>query len=82
MGVIDLEDGINAHIESNNRVSDGMKNQIGGAREKKRPKTPVEGESQVGGIRSKSYYLDVVFIQFVLLLLLYGICVFVVPKLS
>jgi len=82
VGVIDLEDGINARIESNKRVSDGMKNQIGGVREKKKPKTPVEGESQVGGIRSKSYYLDVVFIQVVLLLLLYGICVFVVPRLT
>lgn len=77
-----MEDGINARIESNNRVSDGMKNQTGGVREKKRAITPVEGESHVGGLRSKSYYLDVIFVQAVLLLLLYGICVFVVPKLS
>ncbi|AKB18983.1 MULTISPECIES: hypothetical protein [unclassified Methanosarcina] len=77
-----MEDGINTRIERNNHVSDGIKNQIGGVQEKNKPKTPVGGESQMSGIRSKSYYLDVIFVQFVLLLLLYGICVFVVPKLS
>ncbi|HII01428.1 TPA: hypothetical protein HA351_07205 [Methanosarcinaceae archaeon] len=61
---------------------EGMKSQVVANKDKKRMKTQVEGDSQVNGSQSKSYYPDVVFIQVVLLLLLYGVCVFVVPKLS
>jgi len=68
--------------EGGNRMGEGMKSQVVANKDKKRMKTQVEGDSQVNGSQSKSYYLDVVFIQVVLLLLLYGVCVFVVPKLS
>lgn len=68
--------------EGGNRMGEGMKSQVAANKDKKRMKTQVEGDSQVNGSQSKSYYLDVVFIQVVLLLLLYGVCVFVVPKLS
>ena len=39
------------------------------------------GEIEMGW-KDKSYYIDVIFIQLLLLLLLYGICAFVVPKIS
>ena len=68
--------------EGGNRMGEGMKSQVVANKDKKRMKTQVDGDSQVNGSQSKSYYLDVVFIQVVLLLLLYGVCVFVVPKLS
>lgn len=61
---------------------EGMKNQIGGQKEKKKAASPTEDGAQATGFRSKSYYLDVIFIQVVLLLLLYGVCVLVVPKLA
>ncbi len=63
-------------------MGEGMKSQVVANKDKKRMKTQVEGDSQVNGSQSKSYYLDVVFIQVLLLLLLYGVCVLVVPKLS
>ncbi|AKB24056.1 hypothetical protein MSMTP_0587 [Methanosarcina sp. MTP4] len=63
-------------------MGEGMKSQVAANKDKKRMKTQVEGDSQVSGSQSKSYYLDVVFIQVLLLLLLYGVCVLVVPKLS
>lgn len=67
-------------------MGEGMKSQVAGNKDKKR-KTQVEGDnlegdSQVSGVRSKAYYLDVVFIQLLLLLLLYGVCVLVVPRLT
>lgn len=68
--------------EGGNRMGEGMKSQVVANKDKKRMKTQVEGDSQVNGSQSKSYYLDVVFIQVLLLLLLYGVCVLVVPKLS
>lgn len=58
-----------------------MKDQIGN-KEKKRPASQGEGENQAKGIGSKAYYLDVIFIQILLLLLLYGVAVLVVPKLT
>lgn len=63
-------------------MGEGMKNQIGGRKEKRNVASPTEEDTQATGVRSKSYYLDVIFIQVVLLLLLYGVCVLVVPKLS
>lgn len=59
-----------------------MKSQIGDNNAKKRKQDPANGEDRPKGLRSKGYYLDVIFIQLLLLLLLYGVAVFVVPKLS
>ncbi|RXA19600.1 hypothetical protein EQO05_08335 [Methanosarcina sp. MSH10X1] len=65
-------------MEKSKRISEGMKAQIGTRR--KRGSNSGD-DSQGRGIMSRSYYLDVIFIQIVLLLLLYGVCVFVVPTL-
>jgi hypothetical protein len=75
-----LEEEMNAQMEKDKRVIEGMKSQIGITR-KKESKSSFEDEYQVKGIMSRSYYLDVIFVQIVLLLLLYGVCVLVVPKL-
>lgn len=77
-----MVDDINAQIEKSIRLSEGMKSQIGATRMKKRSNNLSEDESLGGGIRSRLYYLDVIFVQIVLLLLLYGVCVFAVPKLA
>ncbi len=68
--------------EGGNRMGEGMKSQVVANKDQKRVKTQGEGNSQVNGSQSKSYYLDVVFIQLLLLLLLYGVCVLVVPRLN
>ena len=44
-------------------------------------KPPLAGDDRPTGLRSKGYYY-VFFIQFLLLLLLCGVTIFVVPKLS
>jgi len=75
-----LEEEINAQLEKNQRISEGMKSQIGITR-RRGSKNVLEDEYQVKGGRAKSYYLDVIFVQIVLLMLLYGVCVLVVPKL-
>ncbi|WP_440956620.1 hypothetical protein ACSAZK_06860 [Methanosarcina sp. Mfa9] len=77
-----MNEGLENQITEGDQVAEGMKSQIGGNQKKRRKKTEVETDNEVTGIRSKSYYLDVIFIQIVLLLLLYGVCVLVVPKLS
>lgn len=59
-----------------------MKSQIGGNQKKKEKDIQVDEDNKPKGLRSKAYYLDVIFIQLLLLLLLYGVAVFVVPKLS
>jgi len=58
-----------------------MKSQIGD-NNKKRKQDPVNEGDRPKGLKSKSYYLDVIFIQLLLLLLLYGVAKFVVPMLS
>lgn len=63
-------------------MTEGMKYQIGDNKAKKIKQDPVIGDDRPTGLGSKGYYLDVFFIQFLLLLLLYGVAVFVVPKLS
>jgi len=75
-----LEEGINAQMEMNKRISEGMKSQIGNIRKKRGYGNGSEVDSQGVGARSE-FYLDVIFVQIVLLLLLYGVCVLVVPKL-
>jgi hypothetical protein len=75
-----LEEEMNAQMEKDKRVIEGMKSQIGITR-KRGSKSSSEDEYQVKGVRAKSYYLDVIFVQIVLLMLLYGVCVLVVPKL-
>lgn len=79
-GVTDLEEGINARMETNKRISEGMKRQIGNIRKRRGSNYGSEDDPMIGA-RSKSYYLDVIFVQIVLLMLLYGVCVLVVPKL-
>jgi len=59
-----------------------MKSQIGNSKVKSRKQDPVTEDDSPTGLKSKGYYLDVLFIQFVLLLLLYGVAKFVVPMLS
>ncbi len=59
-----------------------MKSQIGDNNAKKRKQDPDNGDNKSKGLKSKSYYLDVIFIQLLLLLLLYGVAKFVVPMLS
>jgi len=71
-----LEDGMNAQIELNKRISKGMKAQIGNIRKRRE----YDENSEDIGAKFKSY-LDVIFIQIVLLLLLYGVCILVVPTL-
>lgn len=71
-----MEEGINAHMEINKRISEGMKCQIGNIRKRRIP----DDNSEDLGAKFKSY-LDVIFIQIVLLMLLYGVCVLVVPTL-
>lgn len=71
-----MDEGINAQMEINKRISEGMKCQIGKIRKRRVP----DDNSEDLGARFKSY-LDVIFIQIVLLLLLYGVCVLVVPTL-
>ncbi len=61
---------------------DGMKSQIGDNSAKKRKQDPTNEDDRPNGMRTKGYYLDVIFIQFLLLLLLYGVAKFVVPMLS
>jgi hypothetical protein len=73
-----LEEEMNAQMEKDKRISEGMKSQIG-IRKKRGSNTG--DDSQGIGIMSRSYYLDVIFVQIVLLMLLYGVCVLVVPKL-
>jgi len=63
-------------------VTEGMKTQIGDNNAKKRTQDPDNGEDRQKGLKSKSYYLNVIFIQLLLLLLLYGVAKFVVPMLS
>lgn len=63
-------------------MMEGMKSQIGNNKVKTRKQDSITGDDRPTGLGSKGYYLDVLFIQFVLLLLLYGVAVFVVPKLS
>ncbi len=75
-----MEEETNVQVEKNKRISEGMKSQIGITR-KRGSKSSFEDEYQVKGVRAKSYYLDVIFVQIVLLMLLYGVCVLVVPKL-
>ena len=60
----------------------GIKSQIGDNSAKKRKQDPTNEDDRPTGLGSKGYYLDVFFIQFLLLLLLCGVPVFVVPKLS
>lgn len=71
-----MEEEVNAQIEKNKRISEGIKAQIGNIRKKR----VYDNDSEDLGARFKSYF-DVIFIQIVLLLLLYGVCVLVVPKL-
>lgn len=71
-----MEEGINAQMELNKRISEGMKSQIGNIRKRR----VYDDDSEDIGAKFKSY-LDVIFIQIVLLLLLYGVCILVVPTL-
>lgn len=75
-----ITEGINAQMEINKRISEGMKAQIGNIR--RRRVNGSEDDSEETGAKSRSYYLDVIFVQIVLLMLLYGVCVLVVPKLA
>jgi len=59
-----------------------MKSQIGDNNAKKRKQDPDNEGDSPKGLKSKGYYLDVIFIQLLLLLLLYGVAKFVVPMLS
>jgi hypothetical protein len=59
-----------------------MKSQIGDNKAKKRKQDPDNEGDSPKGLKSKGYYLDVIFIQLLLLLLLYGVAKFVVPMLS
>lgn len=77
-----MNEGLENQITEDNQVAEGMKGQIGGNQKKKGRKNEGESDNEATGLGSKSYYLDVIFIQIVLLLLLYGVCVLVVPKLS
>ena len=71
-----MDEGINAQMEINKRISEGMKCQIGKIRKRRAPDETADDL----GSKLKSY-MDVIFIQIVLLLLLYGVCVLVVPTL-
>ncbi|WP_440946886.1 hypothetical protein ACSAZL_00900 [Methanosarcina sp. T3] len=62
-------------------MTEGMKSQIGDNNKKRKQDLVNEGD-RPKGLKSKSYYLDVIFIQLLLLLLLYGVAKFVVPMLS
>ena len=63
-------------------MTEGMKSQIGDNNAKKRKQDPANEGDSPKGLKSKGYYLDVIFIQLLLLLLLYGVAKFVVPMLS
>ncbi len=65
-----------AQTEQTKNISEGMKSQIGTTL-KYRFDSSADG-SQVRGVKSRSYYLDVIFAQIILLLLLYGISVVVI----
>lgn len=58
-----------------------MKSQIGN-NTKKIKRDQTNEEDRPNGMKAKSYYLDVIFIQLLLLLLLYGVAKFVVPMLN
>jgi hypothetical protein len=75
-----LEKVINAQIEQNKNISESMKSQIG-TTSRNRGFDNSTDNSQVKGIRSRAYYLDVIFVQIILLLLLYGVSVVVVHTL-
>ena len=63
-------------------MTEGMKSQIGDNKAKKIKQDPDNEGDSPKGLKSKGYYLDVIFIQLLLLLLLYGVAKFVVPMLS
>ncbi|HEY3361786.1 MAG TPA: hypothetical protein VGK06_08175 [Methanosarcina sp.] len=65
-----------AQTEQTKNISEGIKSQIGTTL-KNRANSSADG-SQLRGIKSRVYYLDVIFVQIILLLLLYGISVVVV----
>jgi len=75
-----LEEVINAHMEQNKKISEGIKSQIEPTHKNRGFDSP-EDNSQGRGIRSRAYYLDVIFVQIILLLLLYGVSVVVVHTL-
>jgi hypothetical protein len=75
-----LEEVINAQIEQNKNISESMKSQIG-TTSRNRGFDSSKDDSPMGGIRSRAYYLDVIFVQILLLLLLYGVAVVTVHTL-
>lgn len=75
-----MEEVINAHMEQNKKISEGIKSQIEPARKNMGFDSSADN-SQRRGIRSRAYYLDVIFVQIILLLLLYGVSVVVVHTL-
>jgi hypothetical protein len=75
-----LEEVINAQTEQTKNISEAMKSQIGTTR-RNRGFDNSAADSQVRGIRSRAYYLDVIFVQILLLLLLYGVAIVVVHTL-